>query len=286
MAGPPLAIPKLDNRNDNWPGVQALVSQLLTPRLSRLKRGIISSSKTSPNQPKAMGFNPSRRSNFACFILPLFLIPLVLTGCNKEQWFDERMAEADNLPPSAIAAILVAGGFVSEDLTCVSAGVLVSKGSISYFLSAVACTIGVWTSDSLLYLWGFLGNRGLLDRAPLRWFIKREQLERGTGLFRKHGAKLLLLSRFMPGSRVALYLAAGALNYPYYRFAAWMGLAAVVWAPTMVWLSMTLGDALLGWLEAYERIAWIAVPLVILMIWLVMLGIEKIVVKRSGSDLT
>lgn len=233
-----------------------------------------------------MEFTPLRRFFFAYFAFSLCLIALLLSGCNREQWFDERMAEADTLSPAAISAILAAGGFVSEDLTCVSAGVLVSKGSISYFLSALACTIGVWTSDSLLYLWGFLGNRGLLDRAPLRWFIKREQLERGTGLFRKHGSKLLLLSRFMPGSRVALYLAAGALNYPYHRFAAWMGLAAIVWAPTMVWLSMTLGDALLGWLEAYERIAWIAVPLVVLVIWLVMRVIEKIVVKQSGSDLT
>lgn len=79
-------------------------------------------------------------------------------------------------------------------------------------ISALAYAIGVWTSDSLLYSWDFPGNRGLRDRAPLRWLIKREQLERGTGLFRKHGSKLLILSRFMPGSRMARYLAAGGLT--------------------------------------------------------------------------
>lgn len=193
------------------------------------------------------------------------------------------MTAAQNLSPSAIAAFLFGGGFVSEDLACVSAGVLVSKGSLSYVLAAVACTLGVWTSDSVLYLWGVLARRGLLERAPLRWIIKRSQIDRGAGLFRNHGAKILILSRFMPGSRVALYLAAGALRYPYHRFAAWMGLAAVVWAPVMVWLSFKLGDALLGWLEAYEKIAWIAVPIVVFLIWLVMRGIEWVVVKRSGT---
>jgi len=62
-----------------------------------------------------------------------------------------------------------------------------------------------------------------------------------------------------------------------------MGLAAVVWAPVMVWLSLKLGDALLGWLEAYEQIAWFAVPLVVLLIWLVMRGIEWVVVRRSRT---
>lgn len=49
---------------------------------------------------------------------------------------------------------------------------------------------------------------------------------------------------------------------------------------------MTLGDALLGWLKAYERIAWITDPLVVLIIWLMMRDIEKIVVKESAGDLT
>lgn len=210
-----------------------------------------------------------------------FLTPLLLTSCDSEKWFDERMAEAHTLSPAAIAAFLFGGGFVSEDLTCVSAGVLVSKGSLSYWLAALACTLGVWVSDSLIYFWGLLGRRGLLDRAPLRWFVKRSQIERGAGLFERHGAKVLILSRFMPGSRVPIYLAAGFLHYPFPRFAAWMALAAALWAPVMVWLALKLGHALLAWLERYEKIAWIAMPAVVLVIWLGMRVFEKLVARRG-----
>jgi membrane protein DedA with SNARE-associated domain len=214
-------------------------------------------------------------------VLGALLALLPLTSCSSEKWFDERMAEAHTLSPAAIAAFLFGGGFVSEDLTCVSAGVLVSKGSLPYWLAALSCTLGVWVSDSLLYFWGLLGRRGLLERAPLRWIVKRAQIERGTGLFERHGAKVLILSRFMPGSRVPIYLAAGFLNYPFPRFAAWMALAAALWAPVMVWLALKLGDALLAWLERYEKIAWIAMPTVVFVIWLGMRGFEKLVVRRG-----
>lgn len=209
------------------------------------------------------------------------VLALLLTGCNSEQWFSERMAEADRLSPMAIAAFLFGGGFVSEDLTCVSAGVLITKGIVPKFLAMLACTLGVWTSDSLLYFWGWLGRRGLMERAPLRWIVKPEQLQRSARLFERHGAKLLILSRFMPGSRVALYVAAGALHYPYSRFALWMGVAAALWAPAMVWLAMKLGGALIGWLEAYEKLAWVAMPVTILLVWGVMKGFEKIVGRKS-----
>lgn len=213
------------------------------------------------------------------------VLALFLTACDSEKWFDERMAEAHTLSPAAIAAFLFGGGFVSEDLTCVSAGVLVSKGSLSYWLAALACTLGVWVSDSLIYFWGLLGRRGLLDRAPLRWIVKRAQIERGAGLFERHGAKVLILSRFMPGSRVPIYLAAGFLHYPFPRFAAWMALAAALWAPVMVWLALKLGNALLGWLERYEKIAWIAMPTVVLVIWLGMRLFEKLVARRGEQFL-
>lgn len=139
----------------------------------------------------------------------------------------------------------------------------------------------MWVSDSLLYFWGLLGRRGLLERAPLRWIVKRAQIERGTGLFERHGAKVLLLSRFMPGSRVPIYLAAGFLNYPFPRFAAWMALAAALWAPVMVWLALKLGNTLLAWLEQYKKIAWIAMPTVVFVIWLGMRGFENLVVHRG-----
>ena len=209
-------------------------------------------------------------------LLPL----LLLAGCDSQQWFDERVRGAGSLSPLSIASLLFGGNFINEELTCVSAGVLSAKGAIPFLLAATACTAGVWVSDSFLYWLGFLGRRGLLDRPPLAWLVKKEQLEKTGALFHGHGIKLVILSRFMPGSRVPIYLTAGALGYPYGRFAVAMALAAVIWAPAMVWIAMKLGDALLGWLERYEAIAWVAAPAVVILVWLFMRGMEWFVGKR------
>ena len=193
------------------------------------------------------------------------------------------MHEADSLSPLSIASILFGGNFINEEITFVTAGVLSAKGAISFLLAALSCTLGVWSSDSFLYWLGALGRRGLLDRPPLAWLVKKEQLEKTGALFHGHGMKLVILSRFMPGSRVLIYLSAGALGYPYGRFAAGMALAAIVWAPAMVWIAMKLGDVLLGWLERYEVIAWVAAPAVVVVVWLLMRGMEKMIGKRVAA---
>jgi membrane protein DedA with SNARE-associated domain len=214
-------------------------------------------------------------------LLAAGLLPLLLGGCDSQRWFDDRVREADALSPLSIASILFGGNFLNEELACVSAGVLAAKGSIPFPVAVCACTLGVWVSDSFLYLLGFLGRRGLLDRIPLRWIVKRERLERTGALFHGHGLKLVFLSRFMPGSRVPIYLAAGALGYPYGRFAAAMAVAAAIWAPAMVWVAMKLGHALLGWLERYELIAWVAAPAAVVLVWLLMRAMEWVVGKRG-----
>ncbi len=220
---------------------------------------------------------------FRCWpILALFCL-LTLTACDSQQWFDDRLHHADSLSPWSIASLLFGGNFINEELTCVIAGVLVSKGTLSYLLAAVACTLGVWASDSFLYWLGVLGRHGLLDRAPLRWLVKRESLDKTAALFHGHAVKLVILSRFMPGSRIPIYLTAGLLRYPYGRFAIAMALAAGLWAPAMVWIAMKLGEALLGWLERYEMFAWIAVPAVVLLVWLLMRAMEHFVGKRVSQ---
>jgi membrane protein DedA with SNARE-associated domain len=218
-------------------------------------------------------------------LLALMAAVLALTGCDAEDLLQERLRSAQTLSPGAISALLIGGSFFSEDLTCVSAGVMVSRGAIPFWLAALVCTIGVWVSDSVLYGLGVLGRHGLLDRAPLRWIVKRSQLEQGSGLFDRHGAKMIILSRFLPGSRLPLYVSAGLLRYSYAKFAGWMAVAAVLWAPVMVWLSLKLGNALLGWLEAYEKAAWVAVPTVVLVIWLFMKGLEWIVGRKGRAIL-
>jgi membrane protein DedA with SNARE-associated domain len=54
----------------------------------------------------------------------------------------------------------------------------------------------------------------------------------------------VLASRFLPGSRLPMYLALGISGQRPWAFAAWSLIAVLLWTPSLVWLTRTCGSAL------------------------------------------
>ncbi|MFK7742206.1 MAG: VTT domain-containing protein, partial [Planctomycetota bacterium] len=162
---------------------------------------------------------------------------------------------------------LFIGTFITEDLSCVAAGIFAAEGRIDFLTATIACTLGIWLGDIGLYLIGLLTAKGLL-----RWgWAKRkmEGLREGSWgtTFAKHGNKILFTSRFLPGTRVPSYLAAGAIGFPLWRFAGVLGVAVVIWTPLLVGASAVFGRAVLDVLETWGAYAWLAVPVALLAAW-------------------
>ncbi|MEO7793342.1 MAG: VTT domain-containing protein, partial [Thermoanaerobaculia bacterium] len=155
-----------------------------------------------------------------------------------------------------LCLLLAAATLVSEDLTCVAAGLLASHGKLSLFAAIAACLIGIFVGDLLLVLAGRLLGRRILERAPLRWVLTPRTVERSERWFTAQGARVVLASRFIPGSRLPLFLAAGILRAPFARIAAALLLAGVVWTPLLVGLSSWTGGAVLTHFRSYERVAF------------------------------
>jgi membrane protein DedA with SNARE-associated domain len=150
-------------------------------------------------------------------------------------------ADAGRLGALTVVWLLAVSTFVSEDLTCVAAGVLAAQGRVGFALAALGCLLGIFVGDLLLFLAGrFLGRAGL-TRAPLKWVLKPADVERGSAWFARRGGAVILLSRFLPGTRVATYFAAGVLDTSLLKFALYFFAAAAVWTPLLVGLSALLG---------------------------------------------
>ena len=162
------------------------------------------------------------------------------------------------------------GTFITEDLSCVAAGIFAADGHIDYLTATIACTLGIWLGDIGLYLIGWLMARGLL-----RWGWAKRKMERMSKsswrrAFDQHGTKILFTSRFLPGTRVPSYLAAGAIGWSLWRFAAVMAVAVVIWTPLLVAAAMISGKVVLEWLAAWGAYAWVAVPCALLVAWCVL----------------
>jgi len=150
----------------------------------------------------------------------------------------------------AIAVLLLAAGtLVSEDLTCLAAGLWVSQGRIGFLAASAGCFLGILVGDLGLYAIGRLVGRPALARAPLRWIVSERSLERARAWFAARGALAIFLSRFTPGLRLPTYVVAGMVGTRLAVFAFWFALAGLVWTPALVGLAKWLGDEAGGWVD-------------------------------------
>jgi membrane protein DedA with SNARE-associated domain len=89
----------------------------------------------------------------------------------------------------------------------------------------------------------------------------------------RHAAGAIVGSRFLPGTRLPLYVMAGFVRLPVAIFAAWAFIGALLWTPVLVLLTAKLGDAFITRLSAPTSIGWLgslltaAVILGILHLW-------------------
>src|SRR5882724_10112326 len=131
--------------------------------------------------------------------------------------------------------------FVSEDLTCIATGALIAAGKLRFFPGVLACIVGIYVGDQLLYFAGRWIGRLIVRWKPLRKILTPQTVDRASEWLAERGAYVVVLSRFTPGLRLPTYVAAGLLKTRFWTFAAYFLLAAVVWTPALVGAAALLG---------------------------------------------
>ncbi len=103
-----------------------------------------------------------------------------------------------------ILMILIATAtLVNEDLACIGAGLMAARGTLTVLTAFGAAFAGIVIGDVLLYALGRGLGSGVVRRAPFRWFIREESLNRGAVWFEKRGFRVIFASRFLPGMRLS-----------------------------------------------------------------------------------
>lgn len=176
--------------------------------------------------------------------------------------FDPRsVPNAEGLARIILCLLIALATLLSEDLACIATGLLVARGMIGFWPGAIACFVGIFVGDVLLFLSGRWLGRRVLFRAPLRWFLKPEDVERSSQWFQRQGAAIVFATRVIPGTRLPTYFAAGMLRTDFRRFALYFFIACALWTPVLVGLSAAYGESLqmlLG--EVRSRMwTWLAV---------------------------
>ena len=158
-------------------------------------------------------------------------------------------------------ALILLGTFASEDLTCLTVGLLIHGGQVDPALGIAACFLGIFVGDLGLWLLGRFVGRGLLPGGRLRHYLSVERLDKLDRWFGQHGARAVFAARFMPGLRLPFYLAAGILGRSTGTFLFWMFLAALLWTPLLVGAAALFGQAVTGPLTSFFGSGWIVLVL-------------------------
>lgn len=187
----------------------------------------------------------------------------------QEPFDPAQIPQAQGIALVTLVFLLALATLVSEDLTCISAGLLVARGTMGYFSATLGCFLGIVFGDFLLFFLGkYLGGPALRS-APLKWFFKEDAIARGRQWFEREGAKVIILSRFMPGSRLPTYVAAGLLQMSFWKFSGYFVLAAGLWTPALVWFSAKLGGKVMEYLSLYEQYSWRILIVIAIVLWFI-----------------
>jgi membrane protein DedA with SNARE-associated domain len=141
------------------------------------------------------------------------------------------MISSHSLPETqaALALSIFFATFIYEDGATLLAATLSAGGSLDPRIGLLTTFLGIWVGDMGLYGLGSSFGRRTAQSRWLQKYLRPESLAKAEGWFARHGSLALVISRAIPGSRLPLYVAAGALRFPVRLFAKTTMVCSAVW---------------------------------------------------------
>ncbi len=150
-----------------------------------------------------------------------------------------------------IAAIIFAesglliGFFLPGDSLLFTAGFLVQSGIIKFniHLLVIILFVAAVLGDNVGYTFGRKFGRRLFERKNSVLFHS-DNLHRAEAFYQKHGAKTIVLARFVPVVRTFAPIVAGISKMHYKTFLAYNLVGGFLWAVGLTYLGYLAGDVI------------------------------------------
>lgn len=132
-----------------------------------------------------------------------------------------------------------------EDIALIVGGLLVHQGKASLSLMMAVGYLGIIVGDSMIFFAGRrIGSKVGQKGGFFSRLVTPEKRARVAVLFQKHGEKIIMIARFLPGVRSVTYFTAGSVHMKWSHFVFFDSIAALASAPMFVYLGYKFGDEL------------------------------------------
>lgn len=138
---------------------------------------------------------------------------------------------------------LLFGFFLPGDSLLFTAGFFAAQGLFGFSLAPlmIGCFVASVAGDSVGYSFGRrVGPR--LFRRPESLLFSRANIERAQAFYAAHGAKTIVLARFVPVVRTFAPIVAGVGSMPYRQFVTFNLLGGLLWSVLFIGLGYGLGN--------------------------------------------
>jgi membrane protein DedA with SNARE-associated domain len=160
-----------------------------------------------------------------------------------------------------------------------------ASGALDPRLGLLTTFLGIWVGDMGLYGLGSSFGRRTARSRWLQKYMRPESLVKAEQWFAKHGSVALVMSRAIPGSRLPLYLAAGALRLPVRLFARTTAVCSAVWVSAIFGIWRFVPTTSSG---HQKLLPWMVTALVLFAPWLlakiVLGGFERFRPARNRGN--
>lgn len=136
---------------------------------------------------------------------------------------------------------LLVGFFLPGDSLLISAGLVAATGLLNIWWLNVLLIAAAIAGDSVGYAIGARMGPRLFTR-PKSLLFNPRHVERTRAFYARHGAKTIVIARFVPLVRTFAPVVAGVAGMEYRRFLIYNVAGGVGWVTSMTWAGYLLGQ--------------------------------------------
>jgi len=153
-----------------------------------------------------------------------------------------------------------------EDATCIGAGLLVAQGVLGFGEVVSACLVAIFAGNLMYYTVGWRYGAPALKHPLFSWAIKESDLQRMTALYHQRGTWIVFVSRFVPASRLPVFMSAGILRFSFWRMLVALIISNLLFTPLFIWSASLFGHEMLAMAEHYEKAALLVLVITVLVV--------------------
>jgi membrane-associated protein len=130
-------------------------------------------------------------------------------------------------------------------------------------------------ATNLFFISRKFGRRLAESRYAEAIHLSPERLQQAERWFKRYGVVAIIFGRHIPGFRVPITVAAGALKVTYPVFATSVAVSTAIWAGVVMVIGVTLGPRMEAFLSVHRVTYWIWAGVVLVMIAVIVYRIQK-----------